>query len=339
MTRSAGPSGSPGDSDLPHGVPEHLRSARARMLADVRWGLARAQKELPSKYFYDTRGSELFEEITRLPEYYPTRTERALLESDVAQWIGEVGPGSLVELGAGSGRKTRILLEAMLECGSGRTYAPVDIAGEFLEETARGLRDAYPHLEVVPQVRDITTRLDFAEGMPRPVLFALIGSTIGNFDPKRAVDLLSSVRDAMTRDDYLLLGADLQPSEGKTVGDIEAAYNDARGVTAEFNLNILEVLNHGLGTDFEPSNFAHRASYDARLGRIEMHLVALREQTVQVPGAEQIVIARGESIRTELSCKYDRPLLESLLGRVGLRIERWCTDGRKRYSLLLARLA
>jgi L-histidine Nalpha-methyltransferase len=310
--------------------------ANASMLADVRWGLAQSQKQLSSKYFYDTRGSELFEEITHLPEYYLTRTERGLLESDVTGWIREIQAGSLVELGAGSARKTRILLDAMMRQGEAHTYAPVDVAGDFLREAARGLRADYPQLNISPQVRDITRRHDFARGLPGPVLFALIGSTIGNFDPAAAVDLLSNVRESMASDDYFLLGADLRPGPGKPVSDLESAYNDAQGVTAAFNLNILSVLNRGTGTDFDPSGFRHRAIYRESEGRIEMHLESLRDQVVAVPGLSEVAIREGETIRTELSCKYDRATLEELLERAGLRIERWCTDASHRYSMLLA---
>jgi len=313
-----------------------MEQATSSMLADVRWGMAQPQKQLSSKYFYDTRGSELFEEITALPEYYLTRTERGLLESEVADWIRSIRVGSLVELGAGSARKTRILLEAMLSVGGAHTYAPVDVAGQFLREAAAGLRIDYPSLQITPQVRDITRRHDFARGLPGPVLFALIGSTIGNFDPAAAVDLLSNVRDSMAPGDSFLLGADLRPGRGKSIADLEAAYDDAQGVTAAFNLNILAVMNRGIGTTFDPAAFRHRAVYREEDGRIEMHLESVREQVVRVPGGSEVVIRKGETIRTEFSCKYDRTTLEGLLERAGLRIERWCTDARERYSLLLA---
>jgi L-histidine Nalpha-methyltransferase len=310
--------------------------ATASMLADVRWGMAQPQKQLSSKYFYDTRGSELFEEITELPEYYLTRTERGLLESEISQWLREIRTGSLVELGAGSARKTRILLDAMMGVGGAHTYAPVDVAGEFLKAVAAGLRVDYPQLQISPQVRDITRRHDFARGLPGPVLFALIGSTIGNFDPDAAVDLLSNVRDSMAPQDFFLLGADLGPGNGKSISDLEAAYNDAQGVTAAFNLNILDVLNRGTGTDFDPSGFRHRAIYSEADSRIEMHLESTRDQVVVVPGLSEVPLRKGETIRTELSCKYDRPTLKGLLQSAGLRVERWCTDEMERYSLLLA---
>lgn len=312
--------------------------ASASMIADVRWGLAQEQKQLSSKYFYDTRGSELFEEITRLPEYYLTRTERTLLDAEVSEWIRSIRARSLVELGAGAARKTRILLDAMGEGGGAHTYAPVDVAGEFLQKVARGLRIEYPTLQIIPQVRDITHRHDFVRGLPGPVVIALIGSTIGNFDPVAAVDLLANVGESMGPDDLFLLGADLKPGPGKSVSDLEAAYNDAQGVTAAFNLNILTVLNRGSGTDFDPSAFRHRAMYCEDDGRIEMHLESVRDQVVRVPGANDVTIKKGETIRTELSCKYDRPALEKLLVRAGLRMERWCTDVHERYSMLLARI-
>ncbi len=170
------------------------------MFEDVRWGLSQPQKQLPSKYFYDTRGSELFEAITELPEYYPTRTETGLLKTPVSGWVTEMAPASLVELGAGSARKTRILLAAMANGTPERTYSPVDVAGEFLRAAAESLRVEDPSLDVRPQVRDITRGLDFVGDLPGPVLFALLGSTIGNFVGEEADKLLINVRSAMGRE-------------------------------------------------------------------------------------------------------------------------------------------
>lgn len=313
-----------------------VESGRARMLEDTVWGLSQPQKQLPSKYFYDTRGSELFEAITELPEYYLTRTERLLLESEVAGWVTRIAPASLVELGAGSALKTRVLLDAMALASSGTAYAPVDVAGEFLRETTRSLLDEFPSFDIRPQVMDITTPLDFAGDLPRPVLFALLGSTLGNFDPTAAVDLLANVRASMREGDLFLLGADLRPGSGKTVKCLERAYNDGRGVTADFNLNILRVLNREIGTDFELSDFRHRAFYRESEGRIEMHLVALHPLDVHVPGGSAVHMAEGESIRTELSCKYDRETIDELLGAAGMKVVRWCQDGPALYSMALA---
>jgi len=318
------------------------------VLEEIRRGLSRPQKELPSKFFYDTRGSELFEAITELPEYYPTRTETGLLKAPVSDWVNEMAPSSLVELGAGSARKTRILLTAMERDAPARahesanegtytrTYAPVDVAGDFLRETAELLQLEDPSLDIRPQVRDITWELDFVDDLPGPVLFALLGSTLGNFEGEAANQVLSNGRAAMREGDLFLLGADLRPSEGKTIERLEAAYNDAEGVTAEFNLNMLRALNRDAGTDFDLAAFRHRAFYDVAEGRIEMHLVAETDQEVEVPGGGVVRIGAGESIRTELSCKYDRPVLTGMLEAASLEIVQWCTDEDGFYAMALA---
>jgi len=305
------------------------------MLEDLRWGLSQPQKQLPSKYFYDTRGSELFEAITELPEYYPTRTETGLLKMPVSGWVTEMAPSSLVELGAGSARKTRILLAAMAQATPERTYAPVDVAGEFLRATAESLRVEDPSLDVRPQVRDITWGLDFVGDLPGPVLFALLGSTIGNFVGEEADKLLTNVRSAMGESDLFLIGADLCPGEGKSIESLEAAYNDGQGISAEFNLNMLRALNRGVGTNFDLAAFRHRAFYNEREGRIEMHLVAKNAQKVRIPGDGVVRIGAGESIRTELSCKYDRKVLTRMFESARLEIVNWCTDEEGLYAMAL----
>jgi len=306
------------------------------MLEDIRWGLSRPQKQLPSKYFYDTRGSELFEAITELPEYYLTRTETRLLETHVSGWVSDMAPASLVELGAGSARKTRILLSAMAQKISKRTYAPVDVAGEFLQATAESLREEDPLLDVRPQVRDITKDLDLVDALPGPLLFALLGSTIGNFEVEEATALLSNVSSSMRENDLFLMGLDLRPGPGKSIERLEAAYNDAQGVTAEFNLNMLRALNRDAGTDFDLAAFRHKAFYEESMGRIEAYLVAENAQEVHVPGAGTISIGAGESIRTELSCKYDRAVMTQMLESACLDVERWCTDSDGLYAMVLA---
>ncbi len=307
-----------------------------QMLEDIRWGLSQSQKQLPSKYFYDTRGSELFEAITELPEYYPTRTETGLLKARVSSWVTEMAPASLVELGAGSARKTRILLSAMASGTSERTYAPVDVAGDFLRMSTELLRAEDPSLDVRPQVRDITWVLDFVVDLPGPVLFALLGSTIGNFEEKAAIKLLSNVRSAMEGRDLFLLGADLRPGEKKSIECLEAAYNDSQGITAAFNLNMLGALNRDAGTNFDLAAFRHKAFYNEKAGRIEMHLVAEDAQEVRIPGGGVVGIAAGESIRTELSCKYDKPLLTRMLESARLEVVKWCTDEDGLYAMILA---
>jgi L-histidine N-alpha-methyltransferase len=302
------------------------------MMRDVASGLSRAQKELPPKYFYDRRGSELFDEITRLPEYYLTRTERALLDCWSGPLMDALRPKALVELGAGNADKTRLLLDAMVYAESGEVYVPIDVSAEFLEEAAGSLRAEYPTLGVEPVVGDMTEPLAVGGDLPAPALIAFLGSTIGNFDPPAARRLLRNVARAMRPGDRFLLGADLR----KDPRVIEAAYNDAQGVTAEFNVNVLRVLNRDLGANFDLRAFEHRAFYDRALHRIEMHLVATDDQEVSIPGVGVVRFAGGESIRTEISCKYDRESLAGLLAAADMRIERWITDAAESYALIVA---
>jgi L-histidine Nalpha-methyltransferase len=311
-----------------------LAATNHAMLADVREGLSRARKELSPKYFYDQRGSELFDEITRLPEYYPTRTERAILAAQGRCVVRQLAPATIVELGAGNADKTRLLIDAQHDVVEHPCYVPIDVSASFLALSAERLRAEYPALRVVTVVGDIEDELRLPT-LRRPALFAFLGSTIGNFDHPAAASLLRRVRRAMHVDDRLLLGADLR----KDPHVIEAAYNDSRGVTAEFNRNMLRVLNRELGADFDLGAFAHRAFYDRELGRIEMHLVADRAHAVNIPGAGTFQFARGESVRTEISCKYDRNTIESLLSAAGLVLDRWDTDAACTYALALARRA
>jgi L-histidine Nalpha-methyltransferase len=306
------------------------RHANPRMLAEVAAGLSAPQKELPPKYFYDQRGSELFEEITRLPEYYPTRTERALLQGWMPELMAQLGTRTLIELGAGSAEKSRLILDAMRATGLAELYVPIDVSATFLSQTAAQLRREYPGLRVEPAVADIAEELNLPRRIPRPALFAFLGSTIGNFYPPAAIRLLARVRAAMAPGDRFLLGVDLR----KDIARLEAAYNDSQGITAEFNRNMLRVLNHELGADFDPEAFEHRAFYDTAGHRIEMHLVSSRDQLVTIPGLEPVVLARGESIRTEISSKYDRESVAALFEAAELRIEAWPTDPTTPFGLV-----
>ena len=318
--------------------PAARKQRNPQMLAEVRAGLNGEPKQLSPKFFYDARGSELFEEITRLPEYYLTRTERVLLADHIPIWIDRLRPRTLVELGAGSAAKTRLILDAMRSTGSAERYVPVDVSASFLEETAAELRREYPALDIVPAVADITTELNLPRDLARPVLFSFLGSTIGNFERLQAVRLLKRIRAAMQTGDCFLLGADLRPgAEGseKTVATIEAAYCDAQGLTAEFNRNMLRVLNRELGANFDPLLWQHRAFYNEDAHCIEMHLVSPLAQAVAIPGMGEVVFKPGESIRTEISCKYDRATLASLFEETGLAITEWQTDADGLYALLL----
>jgi L-histidine Nalpha-methyltransferase len=312
------------------------RRGDAAMIADVRAGLVdRApgeQRELPPKYFYDHHGSRLFEAITRLPEYYLTRTERLLLSTRMPKWMARLRPGALVELGAGNADKTRTILDAMRAARPDVVYVPVDVSAAFLEETAASLRREYPDLTVEPVVADFANGLRLPRTLPRPILYAFLGSTIGNLEDAEATELLTRLRRGMALGDRLLLGADLV----KDVAVIEAAYNDANGVTADFNRNMLRVLNHELGANFDSTAFAHRAFFSDRAGRIEMHLVAIEDQTVTIPGVGRLTVPAGDSIRTEISNKYTPRRLTRILAAAGLRAATWETDDAGGYALLLA---
>lgn len=314
---------------------ERRRSGRIKrdeLLHDVRIGFAKPQKELSPKYFYDERGSELFEEITRLPEYYPTEAERRILRECAPEFVRETELCTLVELGAGSANKTRIILDAMRDTGFGRTYIPVDVSADFLDGVAEQLRIEYPSLEILPAVADITA--DFA--LPRtvpPTVVAFLGSTIGNFGRDETIDLLSRCAKLLGPRDRFLLGCDLR----KPVEIVEAAYNDSRGITAEFNLNMLRVVNNELGANFDLTAFRHRAFYNQDLHRIEMHLVSTKAQTVTIPGIGGVEFREGESIHTEVSYKYNREAIENLFHPAGLVLDKWMTDSSRMFALAVGR--
>jgi L-histidine Nalpha-methyltransferase len=301
---------------------------RAAMRREVCASLGHAQKELPPKYFYDARGAALFDEITRLDEYYLTRAERALLEDFGRCWTARLGARSLVELGAGSADKTRVLLEAL---PAGGTYVPVDISAAYLDTIAASLSAAYPALRIRPVRSDISRSLRLPRDLPSPAIIAFLGSTLGNFDEPAAIELLRQISAALRPADRLLLGVDLK----KDRRVLERAYNDARGVTAEFNRNILRVLNRELGADFDEAAFEHRACYDETHARIEMHLVARDALRVTIPGCGSIDIARGESIRTEISTKYDRATIAALFADAGMEVESWVSDAERRFALVV----
>jgi L-histidine Nalpha-methyltransferase len=320
-------------SDLFNGTPPYtVRRSRQQMLRDVRHGLAHKPKQLSPKYFYDERGSELFEEITQLPEYYLTRAERSLLENRIEEIVSAVKPCSLVELGAGSATKTRIIIDQMRDNGCAECYVPVDVSKDFLEATAIQLRVDYPDIQIKPVASDITEPFSLPP-MASPTLVAFLGSTIGNFPREQAVNLLSHIARAMGPTDRFLLGADLI----KDPRVIHDAYNDSQGVTAAFNLNILERLNRELGADFPLNDYDHRAFYNADQHRVEMHLIARRPHQVTIPDIGVISLDAGESIRTELSYKYDRTILEDILCASGLVIERWLPAPDGSFALALAR--
>ena len=320
-------------SDLVGGTPPYtVRRSRQQMVRDVREGLSKTNKELSPKYFYDERGSELFEEITQLPEYYLTRAERSLLEQRISEIVAAVRPCSLVELGAGSATKTRLILDEMRKSGCAECFVPIDVSKEFLEATALQLQSDYPDIRITPVVSDITEPFTLPP-LASPTLVAFLGSTIGNFPRQPAIRLLSHVARAMGPSDRFLLGADLI----KDPEIINRAYNDSKGVTAAFNLNMLERLNRELGADFPVADYDHRAFYSSEHHRVEMHLIARNAHKVMIPEIGEIQFRKGESIRTELSYKYDRAMLEDILKAAGLVMEKWMPADDGSFALALAR--
>lgn len=302
-------------------------------LDELRASLAETPRRIPSKYFYDERGSELFEAICELPEYYPTRAERAILERHAGEIVRASGCSELVELGSGAATKTRLLLDAMAEAGTLELYVPFDVSEEMVARVARELAEHYPGLRVHGVVGDFMTHLGkIPEGGCR--LAAFLGGTIGNLQPEDARAFLARLARRLDPGDGLLLGTDLI----KDPAVIEAAYDDGAGVTAEFNKNILRVVNRLTGGDFDPDSFRHRAFYDRERHRIEMRLVAERAQQVRLPALDlTLELREGEEILTEISTKYDRPKVETLLERAGFELERWYTDPDGLFALSLAR--
>jgi L-histidine N-alpha-methyltransferase len=303
-------------------------AAGGDLAAEVREGLERPLKELPPKLFYDARGSELFDRITELPEYYPTRCEREILDARAGEIVAAAGADELVELGSGSAVKTRVLLGT----GAVRRYVPVDVSPSVVERCAGELCELFPDLEVHGLVGDFDRDLEHLPDGDRR-LFAFLGGTIGNFHPPERVAFLAMLRDLMGPEDRLLLGTDLV----KDVAVMEAAYDDSRGVTAEFNRNALRVLNRELGGDFPPERFEHVAFFDAESSWIEMRLRSLDARTVRVRDAGiEVELEAGEDIRTEISTKFTPDGVEDDLAAAGLCLDELWTDAAGRFALSLS---
>ena len=315
-----------------------LSEAEERSLAnDVLDGLTRPFKELPPKHFYDTRGSELFERICELPEYYPTRTEKQILESRARDIVDATGAGELVELGSGSAEKARVLLDAMADAGTLRRYVPFDVSESVVREAAEQLIDDYDGLQIHGVIGDFQRHLERVPapgGTPRIV--ALLGGTIGNFPPGTRRGLLRQIGALLGAHDRLLLGTDLV----KDPDVIEAAYDDRQGVTAEFNRNVLHVINRELAADFMPDAFDHVAFFDRRHEWVEMRLRARRPCSVLIGELGlRVEFAAGEELRTEISAKFTRSRLEADYRAAGLALDRWYTDEQQLFALSLARRA
>ncbi|MEU8223831.1 L-histidine N(alpha)-methyltransferase [Kribbella sp. NPDC048915] len=315
-----------------HLTPDY--AARA-LRDDVRAGLSATPKWLPPKWFYDARGSELFEEITRLPEYYPTRAEREILQTRAGEIAAITGAHTLVELGSGSSEKTRLLLDGLRDHGTLTSFVPLDVSESALREAADAINADYPQLDVHGVVGDFTAHLDKLPGDP-PRMVAFLGGTIGNLIPAERATFYTSIRDVLDPGEWLLLGTDLV----KDPATLIAAYDDAAGVTAEFNKNVLRVINRQLGADFDVDAFDHVAIWDPENEWIEMHLRATRAMRVLIPEIHlEASFAAGEEISTEISAKFRRAGVESELAEAGFTPAAWWTDTESRFALSLWKAA
>ncbi|MFE5812286.1 L-histidine N(alpha)-methyltransferase [Streptomyces sp. NPDC056479] len=308
-------------------LPEDATDAALR--ADVLEGLRGTPKTLPPKWFYDAQGSELFEKITELPEYYPTRAEREILVDRADEIAAVTGARTLVELGSGSSEKTRYLIDALTGL---HTYVPVDVSESALTQAGQALVQERPDLNVHALIADFTAGMDLPD-TPGPRLVAFLGGTIGNLLPAERAAFLASVRALLSPGDALLLGTDLVKDERVLVD----AYDDAAGVTAAFNKNVLTVIDRELGADFDPGAFEHVALWNPDHEWIEMRLRARTAQTVKVPALDLAVeFASGEEMRTEVSAKFRKEGVRTELSAAGLELAHWWTDGQGRFALSLS---
>ncbi|HEY7962108.1 MAG TPA: L-histidine N(alpha)-methyltransferase [Solirubrobacteraceae bacterium] len=316
-------------------IDSHLSDGNERSLAeDVLDGLTRPFKELPPKHFYDARGAELFDRICELPEYYPTRTERAILNETAAELAEITGAVELVELGSGTAAKTRVLLDALDAAGTLARYVPVDVTEAMVRDCAEELTEEYPGLRVHGVVGDFERHLDRVPPAAGPRLVVFLGGTIGNFPPGTRRRFLRQIAALLSPGDHLLIGTDLV----KDPAVLEAAYDDGQGVTAEFNRNLLHVLNRELDADFDPRDFDHVALFDRRNEWIEMRLRARRDHTVTVRALQLPVhFDAGEEMRTEISAKFTPKRIDEDLAAADLELVRWLTDPDEQFALTLAR--
>lgn len=304
----------------------------AQLAADVRAGLTATPKTLPPKYFYDARGSELFDEITRLPEYYPTRAEAAILQSHAGEIAAMSGAESLVEIGSGTSEKTRLLLHALIAAGTLRSFVPFDVDPAVLKDASAAVAEQFPDLDIEPVVGDFEQHLGELPLHPNRMV-AFLGSTVGNLEPPLRARFFGAVRATLSPGDCFLLGTDLVKPTDRLV----AAYDDAQGVTAAFNKNVLAVVNRELGADFDPDAFEHVAIWDEANERIEMRLRSRREQRVRVSELDlDIGFERGEQIRTEISSKFRETSVRAELTAAGLRLTQWWTDPDGDFALSLS---
>ena len=315
-----------------HLAPEaYLESLRR----DVRDGLTSTPKALPPKYFYDARGSDVFDEITRLPEYYPTRAETAILSQHADDIAALSRARTLVELGSGTSEKTRLLLSALTSAGTLERFVPFDVDPAVLADAAAQVGAEYPGLIVEPEIGDFEQHLASLPRHPAQMI-AFLGSTIGNLEPKARAALLAEIRSVLGPDDTFLLGTDLVKDPAR----LQRAYADAAGVTAAFNRNVLTVVNRELGADFEESWFEHVALWNAEREWIEMHLLSLRDQIVTIEDLDlEVRFARGELMRTEISAKFRPEVVQRELADAGMELVHFWTDPDGDFALSLARVS
>jgi len=316
-------------------IDSYLHEGQERSLADdVLDGLTRPFKELPPKHFYDARGAELFDRICELPEYYPTRTERSILQDAAAELASATAAAELVELGSGTAAKTRVLLDALHRAGTLRLYIPVDVTESMVRDCAEELTSEYPGLRVHGVIGDFERHLDRVPEAQGPRLVVFLGGTIGNFPPGSRRRFLREIARLLGPDDHLLVGTDLV----KDPRVLTQAYDDSQGVTAEFNRNLLRVLNRELQADFDPDDFEHVALFNREHEWIEMRLRARREHTTTVHDLGLSVhFEQGEEMRTEISAKFTRGRIEKDLSSAGLEIVSWLTDPEELFALTLSR--
>jgi L-histidine N-alpha-methyltransferase len=318
-------------------IESHLDGSEARsLIEDVRAGLSAPFKEIPPKHFYDTRGALLFERICTLPEYYQTRTERAILAARADRIAALTRASELLELGSGSATKTRLLIDALIEAGTLRRYIPVDCTETMVRAAAQELAEEYPMLRVHGVIADFERHLELLPAGRGRRLTIFLGGTIGNFPPAARSEFLSAIAATMRSADHLLIGVDLV----KDPAVLRAAYDDIAGVTAQFNRNLLAIINRELGANFDLSAFEHVALYDHQHEWIEMRLRARSAQRVHIAAlAMDVDFSRGEEIRTEISAKFTRVRFTSELEAVGLKLCAWLCDPDERFALALAGVA
>ncbi len=307
-------------------------SAFEALCRDVRDGLQRSPKSLPPKWFYDSVGSDLFDQITRLPEYYPTRAEAEILRSRAAEIASVTGADTLVELGSGTSEKTRVLLDALRDGGALRRFVPFDVDASMLSLASKAIQQEYPGIEIAAVCGDFEEHLGKIPTAGRR-LFVFLGSTIGNLKPVAREEFLGGLADALQPGDSLLLGTDLVKDTGRLV----AAYDDAAGVTAQFNRNVLAVINRELDADFDVDAFRHVATWNPAEERMEMWLRSERAQRVRIAALGLTVeFDSGEQVLTEVSCKFRPDGVADELAQAGLRLTQWWTDAAGDFGLSLS---